>query len=83
MIKLVAVLSLVAISGFNKANPRRNSPPFKTGHATGIGLYAGFRQELDSVTVVTVKFQISETGFLDTLHVSLNTPANYFGRIEK
>ena len=83
MIKLVAVLSLIAVSGFIKQTHTVIPPHLKTVRATGVGLYAGFRQPLDSAKVVTVKFQISETGFLDTLHVSPNAPTNYFGKIEK
>ncbi|GAB3507918.1 hypothetical protein GCM10027341_43160 [Spirosoma knui] len=58
-------------------------PQLKAKHTPGVNLYAGFSQEPDSATVVTVKFKISETGFLDTLVVSGNVPKGYYETIQK
>ncbi len=58
-------------------------PQLKTQSTPSLSLYAGFRQQRDSAAVVTVKFKITETGFLDTLFVSSNAPNGYFENIQK
>jgi hypothetical protein len=83
--KIIAVfyaLSIyTSIAGFSQS---QISPPhLKTRYVPGIALYAGFRQLQDSATVITIKFKISETGFLDTLQVSPNAPSTYFDTIQK
>ncbi|WP_147368084.1 hypothetical protein [Fibrisoma montanum] len=56
-------------------------PQLKTRQTPGVNLYAGFGQKLDSATVVTVKFKLTQTGFLDTLYVSENAPKDYYEKI--
>ncbi|QIP15788.1 hypothetical protein G8759_25735 [Spirosoma aureum] len=62
----------------------QSSPPqLKNKKYPGMSFYAGFRQKKDSATVVTVKFKLTETGFLDTLSVSSNAPKDYYENLKK
>jgi len=77
---LVAYLVLDrAILTFGQTTP----PHLKDKRQPGVSLYAGFRQKKDSATVVTVKFKLTETGFLDTLLVSPNAPKDYYTILHK
>ncbi|GAB3549681.1 hypothetical protein [Spirosoma fluminis] len=79
LVFLVLTKGISLAQKINQAIP----PHLKTQRTPGVNLYAGFSQKPDSATVVTVKFKLSETGFLDTLVVSGNVPKGYYETIQK
>ncbi|WP_420148883.1 hypothetical protein [Spirosoma sp.] len=78
---LAVLLALITLGGWISSDSVI-PPTLRSRHTPGVGLYAGFRQPRDSAIVITVKFKLTETGFLDTLAITGNAPAGYFEKIQ-
>ncbi|GEM_PF-3437314 len=52
-------------------------PHLRSGKHLGDALMLGYRGEVNSFEVITIRFKLKATGILDTLHISDNAPPSF------
>ena len=75
-----ALISLLTASSqvIGQTDPLHTQPPrLKSGKSLGYVTLLGYRSEADSFMVITLRFKLTATGMLDTLHVSDNAPSAF------
>lgn len=68
---------LIMLFGFSQHKMTTEPPILKNGQRLHKTLLLGYRGDIDSFKVITIKFKITASGVLDTLHISNNAPKDF------
>lgn len=75
---LLIVIQFIGYQRFARREKLVDEPPtLKNGQHLGSAIRLGYRDQVDTFRVITIRFKITVTGFLDTLHISDNAPASF------